>query len=360
MLAFDPEPSPASDQSCPASASSISAQTGLWVPARMTCASAGCSISPIGAIMILAGKGYPVHWMVRRSSFRQHGIPHTLLVLSDVSTRPGSCRPAGSSPGPRCGAAFACRRPAGRRRETSGVDRSGGGQGGASRSGPWPPGRPDRPPGSAGPSRAPASARRLTGRAAADLSLGVVLPGPDLAVGGQGEHVLAAAGDLGDVRQGGTARRRRHDAEGGPVRARAVAELVRRCPCSAVQTVPVASACAPSGPGALRRGGRWRPARCRRSSVPRAAQCTDGPRDHRRVCPQRSLHGQPPPDPAVTASLRSMLRRPVHEIPEPGRIGHGPDPDMLCGSPRRGMPARASVIDAGLVLVGLRRTTASP
>ena len=35
--------------------------------------------------MVLAGKGYPVHWMVRRSSFRQHGIPHTLLVLSDVS-----------------------------------------------------------------------------------------------------------------------------------------------------------------------------------------------------------------------------------------------------------------------------------
>ena len=35
--------------------------------------------------MVLAGKGYPVHWMVRRSSFRQRGIPHTLLVLSDVS-----------------------------------------------------------------------------------------------------------------------------------------------------------------------------------------------------------------------------------------------------------------------------------
>src|SRR6202044_721210 len=40
---------------------------------------------PDRGIMVLAGKGYPVHWMVRRSSFRQRGIPHTLLVLSDVS-----------------------------------------------------------------------------------------------------------------------------------------------------------------------------------------------------------------------------------------------------------------------------------
>jgi two-component system, NtrC family, nitrogen regulation sensor histidine kinase NtrY len=40
---------------------------------------------PDRGIMVLGGKGYPVHWMVRRSSFRQRGIPHTLLVLSDVS-----------------------------------------------------------------------------------------------------------------------------------------------------------------------------------------------------------------------------------------------------------------------------------
>ena len=40
---------------------------------------------PDRGIMILGGKGNPVHWMVRRSSFRQRGIPHTLLVLSDVS-----------------------------------------------------------------------------------------------------------------------------------------------------------------------------------------------------------------------------------------------------------------------------------
>jgi two-component system, NtrC family, nitrogen regulation sensor histidine kinase NtrY len=40
---------------------------------------------PDRGIMTLASKGYPVHWMVRRSTFRQHGIPHTLLVLSDVS-----------------------------------------------------------------------------------------------------------------------------------------------------------------------------------------------------------------------------------------------------------------------------------
>jgi nitrogen fixation/metabolism regulation signal transduction histidine kinase len=40
---------------------------------------------PERGIMVLAGEGNPVHWMVRRSSFRQGGIPHTLLVLSDVS-----------------------------------------------------------------------------------------------------------------------------------------------------------------------------------------------------------------------------------------------------------------------------------
>jgi two-component system, NtrC family, nitrogen regulation sensor histidine kinase NtrY len=40
---------------------------------------------PDRGIMVLGGKGYPVHWMVRRSNFRQSGVPHTLLVLSDVS-----------------------------------------------------------------------------------------------------------------------------------------------------------------------------------------------------------------------------------------------------------------------------------
>jgi nitrogen fixation/metabolism regulation signal transduction histidine kinase len=40
---------------------------------------------PDRGILVLGGKGNPVHWMVRRSSFRQRGIPHTLLVLSDVS-----------------------------------------------------------------------------------------------------------------------------------------------------------------------------------------------------------------------------------------------------------------------------------
>ena len=33
---------------------------------------------PDRGIMVLPSKGYPVHWMVRRSSFRQRGIPHTL------------------------------------------------------------------------------------------------------------------------------------------------------------------------------------------------------------------------------------------------------------------------------------------
>jgi two-component system, NtrC family, nitrogen regulation sensor histidine kinase NtrY len=46
---------------------------------------AGLLDQPDQGIMVLAGKGNPVHWMVRRSSFRQRGIPHTLLVLSDVS-----------------------------------------------------------------------------------------------------------------------------------------------------------------------------------------------------------------------------------------------------------------------------------
>jgi two-component system nitrogen regulation sensor histidine kinase NtrY len=40
---------------------------------------------PDRGILVLGGKGNPVHWMVRRSTFRQHGIPHALLVLSDVS-----------------------------------------------------------------------------------------------------------------------------------------------------------------------------------------------------------------------------------------------------------------------------------
>src|SRR5580698_7288202 len=40
---------------------------------------------PDRGIFVLGGKSNPVHWMVRRSSFRQHGIPHTLLLLSDVS-----------------------------------------------------------------------------------------------------------------------------------------------------------------------------------------------------------------------------------------------------------------------------------
>jgi len=46
---------------------------------------AGLLDQPDRGILVLSGKGNPVHWMVRRSSFRQRGIPHTLLVLSDVS-----------------------------------------------------------------------------------------------------------------------------------------------------------------------------------------------------------------------------------------------------------------------------------
>ena len=46
---------------------------------------AGVLDQPDQTVMVIAGKGNPVHWMVRRSSFRQSGIPHTLIVLSDVS-----------------------------------------------------------------------------------------------------------------------------------------------------------------------------------------------------------------------------------------------------------------------------------
>ena len=40
---------------------------------------------PDRGILVIAAKGNPVQWMIRRSGFRQRGIPHTLLVLSDVS-----------------------------------------------------------------------------------------------------------------------------------------------------------------------------------------------------------------------------------------------------------------------------------
>lgn len=41
---------------------------------------------PDRGVLILSGDANPTHWMVRRSGFRQRGMPHTLLVLSDVST----------------------------------------------------------------------------------------------------------------------------------------------------------------------------------------------------------------------------------------------------------------------------------
>src|ERR1700761_1627364 len=41
---------------------------------------------PDEGITTIEDQGQQARWMVRRSSFRQRGIPHTLLVLSDVST----------------------------------------------------------------------------------------------------------------------------------------------------------------------------------------------------------------------------------------------------------------------------------
>ncbi len=84
VLAFDPEHrlrliNPAAERIF-----HLSADRALGSSAD-DCDLLACSISPIGESWFLAGKGYPVHWMVRRSSFRQRGIPHTLLVLSDVS-----------------------------------------------------------------------------------------------------------------------------------------------------------------------------------------------------------------------------------------------------------------------------------
>ncbi|HTZ90724.1 MAG TPA: ATP-binding protein [Alloacidobacterium sp.] len=37
-------------------------------------------------ITMIEDQGQQARWMVRRSTFRQHGVPHTLLVLSDVSS----------------------------------------------------------------------------------------------------------------------------------------------------------------------------------------------------------------------------------------------------------------------------------
>jgi nitrogen fixation/metabolism regulation signal transduction histidine kinase len=84
VLAFDPEHrlrliNPAAERIF-----HLSAEGALGISANDV-RLAGLLDQPDRGIMILAGKGYPVHWMVRRSSFRQHGIPHTLLVLSDVS-----------------------------------------------------------------------------------------------------------------------------------------------------------------------------------------------------------------------------------------------------------------------------------
>jgi nitrogen fixation/metabolism regulation signal transduction histidine kinase len=41
---------------------------------------------PDEGITTLESQGQPARWMVRRSSFRQRGVPHTLLVLSNVSS----------------------------------------------------------------------------------------------------------------------------------------------------------------------------------------------------------------------------------------------------------------------------------
>jgi two-component system nitrogen regulation sensor histidine kinase NtrY len=40
---------------------------------------------PDQGVLVLAGRRTADRWMVRRSTFRQRGVPHTLLILSDVS-----------------------------------------------------------------------------------------------------------------------------------------------------------------------------------------------------------------------------------------------------------------------------------
>lgn len=84
VLAFDPEHRLRLINSAAERIFHLSAERALGTSAEDV-RLAGLLDQPDRGIMILAGKGYPVHWMVRRSSFRQHGIPHTLLVLSDVS-----------------------------------------------------------------------------------------------------------------------------------------------------------------------------------------------------------------------------------------------------------------------------------
>jgi two-component system nitrogen regulation sensor histidine kinase NtrY len=84
VLAFDPEHRLRLINSAAERIFHLSADRALGTSAEDV-RLAGLLDQPDRGIMILAGKGYPVHWMVRRSSFRQHGIPHTLLVLSDVS-----------------------------------------------------------------------------------------------------------------------------------------------------------------------------------------------------------------------------------------------------------------------------------
>jgi two-component system, NtrC family, nitrogen regulation sensor histidine kinase NtrY len=84
VLAFDPEHRLRLINSAAERIFHLSADRALGTSAEDV-RLAGLLDQPDRGIMILAGKGYPVHWMVRRSTFRQHGIPHTLLVLSDVS-----------------------------------------------------------------------------------------------------------------------------------------------------------------------------------------------------------------------------------------------------------------------------------
>ena len=46
---------------------------------------AGCLAAESETLVPLHFHGPNARWLVRRSSFRQKGVPHTLIVLSDVS-----------------------------------------------------------------------------------------------------------------------------------------------------------------------------------------------------------------------------------------------------------------------------------
>ena len=85
VLAFDPAHRLRLINPAAESIFHITAQRGLGTSAAELGLEVLLDQADRGILVLAGSKGNPVQWMVRRSSFRQRGIPHTLLVLSDVS-----------------------------------------------------------------------------------------------------------------------------------------------------------------------------------------------------------------------------------------------------------------------------------